>query len=240
MKKLIVICLTALAWNVIIKAQDCFSLLKITAADTSMIIFVDGKAAGKGSASVEVKPGTHYLSDRQNSREWDINGQQDSVVITDCGITKEIKLNGKKEVFLNTIPQNAEVYYKDSLIGKTPVYLSTDMAMVELKKQDYKQMKVIPADLNDRSLVQMEFLGGRNHESFMKSNLFKILIGSAAVLGGTAAYYKLKANDFFDDYNQSGSQASLDKTNKYDTLSGVAFGALQINFGVILYFLLTD
>ena len=59
-------------------------------------------------------------------------------------------------------------------------------------------------------------------------------------LGATTAFFKLKADNRYDEYRQSGDPSLLDQTNRLDLVSGITFVALQINFGLIIYFFLVD
>ena len=79
-----------------------------------------------------------------------------------------------------------------------------------------------------------------NGENFFTSSTFKILIGSAAVLGGVAAYFKIKADKKYDDYLSTKNQSTLDEVDRLDLVSGISFGLLQINFGYLIYKFLTD
>lgn len=79
-----------------------------------------------------------------------------------------------------------------------------------------------------------------NKQSFHETNLFKVLIGTAIAFGSTAAYYKIKADKKYDEYLIAKDKAILDQVNKYDLVSGISFGLLQINFGYLLYRFLTD
>ena len=76
--------------------------------------------------------------------------------------------------------------------------------------------------------------------SFFEGTLFKILVGSAVLLGASTAYIKLEADKKFDEYLITGDQKLLDQTNRLDVISGITFVATQINFGFILYLFLTD
>ena len=51
---------------------------------------------------------------------------------------------------------------------------------------------------------------------------------------------KLEADKKFDDYLITGEQTLLDQTDRLDVISGISFVALQINFGLIVYFFLVD
>lgn len=81
---------------------------------------------------------------------------------------------------------------------------------------------------------------GTNGENFFTSTTFKILIGSAAVLGGISAYFKIKADKKYDDYLNTKNQSTLDEVDRLDLISGISFGLLQINFGYLIYKFLTD
>ncbi len=85
-----------------------------------------------------------------------------------------------------------------------------------------------------------EYINKNRTESFFSSGTFKILIGSAAVLGGVAAYFKIKADRKYDDYLQTKNRSTLDEVDRLDLYSGIAFGLLQINFGYLIYKFLTD
>ncbi len=85
-----------------------------------------------------------------------------------------------------------------------------------------------------------EYMHKNKTENFFNSSTFKILIGSAAVLGGVAAYFKIKADRKYDDYIQTKNRSTLEEVDRLDLYSGIAFGLLQINFGYLIYKFLTD
>jgi hypothetical protein len=85
-----------------------------------------------------------------------------------------------------------------------------------------------------------EYMNKNKTENFFSSSTFKIMIGSAAVLGGVAAYFKIKADRKYDDYLQTKNRSTLDEVDRLDLYSGIAFGLLQINFGYLIYKFLTD
>jgi len=85
-----------------------------------------------------------------------------------------------------------------------------------------------------------EYINKNKTKSFFSSGTFKILIGSAAVIGGVAAYFKIKADRKYDDYLQTKNRSELDEVDRLDLYSGIAFGLLQINFGYLIYKFLTD
>jgi hypothetical protein len=95
-------------------------------------------------------------------------------------------------------------------------------------------------DIIPGQIYSMNFNGENLEKSFIEKNIFKILTAGIIVLGGTTAYFKLKADDKYEEYVFSGDPELLNDTRKYDLISGITFVALQITFGLLLYFFLTD
>ncbi len=75
---------------------------------------------------------------------------------------------------------------------------------------------------------------------FHESSLFKILTGCSIVLGSISAYYKINADKKYDEYILTKDHTLLIKVNKFDLISGISLGLLQINFGYLIYRFLTD
>ncbi|NJD23660.1 MAG: hypothetical protein FIA82_13500 [Melioribacter sp.] len=167
----------------------------------------------------------------------------------------------KVEITANNLGANI---YIDSLFiakGKTEISLSKGNHLLFIKnpslmwgkKNIYDTLRIEECDKNykfnydlkgeENSLIQpniYEYINKNKAESFFGSGTFKILIGSAAVLGGVAAYFKIKADKKYDDYLQTKNHSMLDEVDRLDLYSGVAFGLLQINFGYLIYKFLTD
>jgi hypothetical protein len=60
------------------------------------------------------------------------------------------------------------------------------------------------------------------------------------VFGATTAYYKLEADDKFDEYKITGNPELVDEIDNYDLISAATLVALEVNIGLIIYFFLTD
>lgn len=158
--------------------------------------------------------------------------------------------------FINSNPFNAEVYYKDSLLGLTPVRFASSEKLtgnILLKKKGYK----------DESFNLEEYNFEKGEEIFLKSifsgeekivfkdkktNFVKersltgiLTSGILAITTGMLAYNtKEKANDFYNQYLDNRNQDNLDKTNRYDIYSGISLALMQVSIAGLIYFLFLE
>ncbi len=202
-------------------------------------VFINGELKEKGSEEISLPPGKYSILIKKSLLEWNGSQIKDTVNITGEGNRIEKHYSFGKMTLLDTRPQNAGVLARDSLIGYTPLFIHEGIGSVTILKDNYSPLHINPADYRNNIINLGTPLNGHT-ESFVKTGWFKVLIGTAAVLGAAAAYYKIKADRKYDDYLNNGSQALLDEVNRYDLISGIALGALQINFGALLYFLLIE
>jgi len=175
--------------------------------------------------------------------------------------TKAQDCSAKVEIRSNKL--NSLIYVDSTLAGKGNIQLELEKGnhtllikegtlkwgnpKIEdtLKISDCDKKYLFTYELKNRELPAGSNLPfgeyyNKREESFFNSATFKILIGSAAVLGGIAAYYKIRADKKYDDYLLTKNQKQLDEVNRYDLYSGISFGLLQINFGYLIYKFLTD
>ncbi len=220
-------------------AQDCKAGLHIDTDIPTAKIYIDTNLAGSGSADIELAKGVYQVAVTEEADRWDSQQFIDTLRITDCNDTI-LTYNFKSEVYLDTEPQDVFVYQDSALIGHTPLFLPVNTGSILLKKPGFEGKVVSVKDLNSTEKVKLNFTGEKRGESFFKKNIFKILVGGIVALGGVSAYFKLKADDNFDQYQFTGNQNYLDKTHKYDLISGIAFGAVQVGFGFLIYYFLSD
>lgn len=148
--------------------------------------------------------------------------------------------DGKDTVYIKTFPDDAYVYVSDSLIGHTPLFLSHSFGKVKLSKPGYLSKDLDLSTYMKGEKIELTYTGKIVQESFFKSTAFKVLIGSLTALGAVTAYFKIKADNKFSDYQFTGDRALLDQTHTYDIISGISFAALQVNFGFLIYYFLKD
>lgn len=162
---------------------------------------------------------------------------------------------------INSIPQDAGIYFNGNYMGNTPyrfMFSPADSAngiAVVLKMKGYvdfsfkvnkedqplnKTINLISAGKN--STVKDKKLVIENKSSLFKSPrklvpiaLSSLVAGSGAILGFV---FKSKANDLYDEYVNTGNRSKLDDTKKYDLYSGLSLAAFQVGFTALIYFLL--
>ena len=158
--------------------------------------------------------------------------------------------------YINSSPFNAEVYYKDSLIGLTPVRLTTQEKLsgnIVFKKKNFQNSVFDLAEYNFDKGVEIilksllpseEKIVLKNRETdFAKKRNFGMLAlsGFAALTSGTFAYnLKQKANDFYNHYLDDRNPDNLDKSKRYDVFYGISVGILQASIAGLIYFLLLE
>lgn len=189
-----------------LSAQDCKSELSITSDFDMVNIFInDSLVSTNGNFNTELKIGVYVIIADEVSDRWNSKTFIDTLQIDDC-TKRELKF------FFRTGNNSIEVDQNSNDFNFQKKYFLSDSA--------YKNF-----DLTIPSFKK---------EKFIESTLFKVLTGSAVLLGGVTAYYKIKADKYFDEYLSTRDKSKLDKTKKYDLISGVTLTAFQINFGYIL------
>jgi hypothetical protein len=221
-------------------AHDCKAVVKINSDNDDLLIFVDDKYAGNGTVEMNLEKGQHKIKVKEPGIKWDARSIQKVISIDNCEQNYSFTLQLEDEVLLKTNPDDVYVYDKDLFLGNTPLLISRNVETIELEKRDYKLRTLKLSDLPGANPVKLDFTGELKTKSFTETPYFGILIGTAVGLGAIAAYYKIQADQSYDKYEETKEGKYLDDTRHYDNISGIAFGALQINFGTLIYFLLSD
>ncbi len=158
--------------------------------------------------------------------------------------------------FINSSPFNAEVYYKDSLLGLTPVRFFSEIKIegnIILKKKGYEDfvfdMKQYNFEKGTEIILNSLFpkeekivIKNKNINLIEKRNLKGILASAIVSLttGALAYNSKEKANDFYNLYLENRNQDNLDKSRKYDVYSGISLAIMQVSIAALIYFLFLD
>ncbi len=227
------------SFSMICFCQSAEPNLVIKTNSDQSLIFINDQYYGEGNISVNLPIGFHKIIVKENKNVWGNGSITDSIKIQE-GINISRNYEFRDGIFVSTIPEDVKVKSDNKVIGHTPLVVSRELKKLELSRKDY-ETKFLNLDSSSVKIQEtLNFTGQVKEESFRNTIWFDLLIGSAIILGGTAAYYKIQADKSYDSYLKNDSAEYLDKTDRYDTYSGIAFGALQVNFGFILYYLLVD
>ena len=224
----------------LIQSQDCKSKIIVETDIVPVNILINDSLVSEASLfQTELADGIYRIVVMENVDRLDAKMFVDSIELKNCEEKKLIYKNQEK-VYLDSSPQDAYVFSGDSLLGNTPLFVPKSLNELKLTKPQFEDKVIFKNQLTDNSVVNLNFIGNHKEESFFYSTTFQILAGTAIALGVASAYYKLKADDAFEEYQFTGNKDKLDETNDYDVVSGVTFSVLQINFGYILYRFLTE
>ncbi len=222
------------------KAQDCFVEVSISVIQPDADILVNDSLLGKGNAVFDLEKGSYRIRIVEDELLWNSRSIIDSIIIDDCDEDISLVYNFEVEIFLTTLPEDAQVYSNEKLIGYTPLYISSNLKNIRIAKRGFSEKTFSSVEELGSKIINLDFAGIVNDESFFKRDMFKILLGTLTAFGGISAYFKLKADKKFDEYQITGQKKLLDETRRYDLISGISFGLLQINFGVLIYYFLAD
>lgn len=112
-------------------------------------------------------------------------------------------------------------------------------SLVELKlNREWKRKSI--SNLNNNFQASAIVNYKPKEPNFIDTDLFLVLVGSAVAFGATAAYFKLESDILYEKYADTNNKSKLEKIDRYDLYSGLALGALEINFGFLIYKFLTD
>ncbi len=224
----------------VVFGQNCKAKVNIKSDLDNSKIYLNSKLEGTGSVVAFLGPGIYKLRITASGKVWSNKIFSDILRVIDCG--KDITLNYyfHNRRYLDSEPQDAEVIANDSVLGYTPLFIPMQYTDVTLKKSSYQSRNVELQKDKTSQLIKLDFVGKYEEVNFYKKPIFKYLLGGIVVLGAATAYFKIKADDSFSDYQRTTNNLFLDDTHKYDLLSGIAFGALQINLGVLIYYFLND
>ena len=222
-----------------IYAQECRAKVTINTDLPSSKIYLNDTLTAQGNALIELGEGKYHLVVMEDSDRWDAKSFDDTLNVINCNDTT-LNFSFTHRVYLNTQPQDVYVYQDSELIGHTPLFIPVSSQEIILKKPGFNDKVLDIQDIKSGKKISLEFTGKIKGKSFFERNIFKILVGGIVALGGVTAYYKLKADDNFDNYQSSGNKYYLDQTHKYDLISGITFGAVQVGFGLLIYYFLSD
>lgn len=214
-------------------------IIKTNNADS--YIFVDNQFKGRGEVSLKTGECVLHIKCIENLLEWNSRKIFDTLFVENSDTIVRNYNFGEKPILLDSAPQNAMVYSGNIMLGYSPLRIeSENLSNLSIKKSNYatKTFSIEKSRLYKK--INLELLNKKTKQHFVESDTFLYLMGSAAALGISAAYFKLKADKKYDNYLDNLDKSVLNETDRLDLYSGIATTILQVNLGYIVYRLVTD
>ncbi len=212
--------------------QNCISKISIETTNSNSIIYLNDKLIGKQKVDTLLSQGKYILKVIENNKQWNSNYFYDTISISNCNDTIILTFDFKNKIYFRTAKNNLQLISDTLLLNDKNLFVSN--TGYELSELNFN-LKNTAKEINEINQDIFKLKDEKDKESFFSSSIFKFLASGIFLLGGTTAYFKLQADDYFDKYRQTGEKKYLDKTDQYDLISGISFVLFQIDFGFIIY-----
>ncbi len=222
------------------QSAECKNVLSIENLNTGSVVYINNNKVKFSNGKIVLGSGKHLIKIVDDSLAWNKQEFISMVEFDSCNQSKRISFTPTPTKIIRSYPGNALVIGDGNEIGYTPLRISANYKSIILKKENYEDKFLSPNDINVNKPVKLVRLKVEEQTEFIHKPLFKILLGSLVTLGAVTAYFKIKADNKFDEYKKTKDQSFLDDTDKYDLISGITLGVMEINFGALLYYLLFD
>lgn len=224
--------------------------VKIDSDPPGAIVWLDGDSVGITPLTLNsVQPGRHHLRllapDLAN---WLNDPVDDTIEVATSGV-RSLRYQLPSRALILTSPPEAQVFVNDTLVGTTPIVLEKTPSRFTLRKPGYADTTLDGTQTGrGRVSVRLQRTWTQSEEASIfkdseerTSPLRLYLTGATTVIAGAvSAYYKVKADNLYSRYAQTGDPAQLAEVNRLDTAAGVALALTQVSLGLFTYFLLSE
>lgn len=229
-------------------------ILTVQSAPESAHVMLDGRFIGFTPITIDsIKPGVHLLTIQHPDVEnWFAEPTSDTINIPPEE-QKVLRYDLRARYFITSTPFGADVVLGDSIIGTTPIVAvpSSVHQSLMLRKSGYEPMSIqLPTDRSGVISVPLKKMwqNDGNGDTYFKDSDAKgpgsagLYISGAATLisGVAAAYFKIKADDKYQQYLNSNDGKILSQTHRLDTAAGIAIAATQLGLGLFTYFIFSQ
>lgn len=235
--------------------SDRFGSLHIETDVDSAIVRMDSLTVGYTPLDLPgLLPGTYVLDiidpDLSN---WLTQNVTDSITVV-AGEQTTRRYALQPRMALLSDPSGAEVLAGDSVLGTTPLLLPRDAVAHQslvLRKEGYDQRTIMqPMEGATRGFAAFSLTKAWNIEGDAiaygavkpSPNTVPLYVtGVATVLSGAAAaYFKIKADSRYQNYQQTGDQAFLRQTDRLDTAAAISLALTQAGLALFTYYILSE
>ena len=200
--------------------------------------------------SVQLKAGTHILKFlHPETRNWLHPAIIETVLLAPLEhLYRTIEF--PVLYYITSDPYGATVRSGDSLLGQTPLIVSSQSAknVITIAKDGFEDIS-IPLNTDQQSVhVMLVRLNGTmldqrsqylsSEQSNSSLNIY-VTTGTTVITGLAAAYFKIKADSYYSDYQRTNDPSLLNKVRTYDTIAGISLSVSEISLFVLSYLLLS-
>lgn len=225
--------------------------ITITSNVHNATVFIDSVEIGTAPVlGYAVTPGDHTVClVSHDDRSWAVNAWCEQVSIEE-GKEYSLRISPLRQMRITSDPFGALVMYKDTVLGETPYIFSTreGSGSLRLSKEGYDEVTLLfdgsttslHGAMNPREHLRTDDVWRYLENEESQSIAPVVITASSAVLtGAAAAYWKIHADNLYDDYRLTGDPGRLHQIRKLDVASGIALGVSQISLALLTYFLLS-
>lgn len=154
----------------------------------------------------------------------------------------------KHKLFINTIPDNAEIFLNDKIIGKSPLFILYDMSTsnkIEIKKENFNTVSLKTDSIFSKTLlIELQELSIDQEKKQKKiksnNNMTEYIIIGGIISGIISGYSKMRADHYESEYNNNKSKTNKEKVYLYDTISNISLIIFECSLISVSYLLLKD
>ncbi|OLD67660.1 MAG: hypothetical protein AUI33_10195, partial [Ignavibacteria bacterium 13_1_40CM_2_61_4] len=134
-----------------------------------------------------------------------------------------------------------------SVLGLTPLdlRLPSPLSVVTVSKEGYQEASIplagdqrevhvlLHASEGGSPAPPSAYLSGERSKSALP---IYITTGATVLTGAAAAYFKIKADNYYDDYRRTGDEGKLSQVRQLDVASGITLAASELSLFTLTYF----
>jgi hypothetical protein len=228
--------------------------LRIGSEPQGALVRLNGADAGFTPFEADTLPAGPYLVEviPPDSAGWLTRTARDSVFLEAYEL-EERTYRLAHLLFLQTLPPGAELFAGDSLLGETPVVVERSLFSrtppAVLRKVGFHPVTLSPPTAAGPAGTLTVSLP-RDGDTPLLEDVYpppsppgwpKFFAAAGAVAaGGAAAYFKIKADNVYDEYLRTGDPALRNDATGYDMQAAMALIATQACIALLTYLLFTE
>jgi hypothetical protein len=225
--------------------------ITIQSTPDSAALFLDGVRRGNTPVTLDsLSAGRHGLRLQHPAVDsWLTVPISDTITLA-YGDYKTFSYSFTNRFIIDTDPFDAEILVGDSALGHSPFLVTSPLSVITLRKVGFRTttLDLVPVTGGVfKATLHPEWETGGSFPLAIpfveqkRSPLRLYLTGAATVLSGTAAaYFKIKADDTYQQYLITGNNSDRARVRELDRSAAIALVATQLGLALFTYFIFTQ